>query len=610
MTKCAVVLAFLCWCPLWSWETAGLAQTGAEKTAPSQNQPADQAAAPADQPRHRLLIEALVDFPDDVLTAPVPITPQHVNAMMQRLKELGVRRVSWGYYGDGHGGFAIPTGCRDERWRNYQLTCRQLGNPLKVAVEAGHRHGLEVYAYFKPYETGPGLVLPAGSPEARQFGRLPHQGGSLGWLDPFVIRHPDLRIQHRAEGLRDPAAPPLLRKIRLTKRNAAPTRITKDHLEIWTSRDNYRYQRAQVPMEFSESVEESPREVHDQNGQVLTRKGDAVRVLTLSSLNLREKYVLVTTDFRDGPGDFSNAGTALLTALDEQGREIPGVTATGGVVWLANMIDFRNGGLMFDYGWGAQAVTLDAPNASGRAGFIAYTAGRNKHLPGALCETEPKVQKFWLSCLEEMIAAGVDGVDFREENHSTHTDFPDEYGFNPVVLKRCRGLGGSLLEDIAQVRAEAYTDFLRQCKRRLTACGKRMRYNLQLDYFRPDPPVSRLAAYPANIRFDWRRWLEEGLMDEAILRFFHLPFSAVFEDKIAQDMISVCLQRNIPICVNRYVGLAGANLPDEIQRVAQDGRFSGFIFYETCTFLKFDASGCSITSSAVQEAADRVRRAP
>ena len=402
----------------------------------------------------------------------------------------------------------------------------------------------------------------------------------------------------------------MIRAIRLTKRDAAPTRITKEHLEIWTSRDNYRYQRALVAMEFSDSIEPSSREVRDQNGRVLTRKGDPVRVLTLSGLNLKDRFVLVTTDFRDGPGDFSNAGTALLTALDEHGREIPGVTATGKTVWLANMVDFRNGGLMFDYGWGAQSVTLDAPNASGRAGFIAYSCGRNKYLPGALCETEPEVQTFWLSCLEEMIAAGVDGVDFREENHSTHTDFPGEYGFNPAVLKRCAGRRGSLLENVAQVRGEAYTDFLRQCKRRLTASGKRMRCNLQLDYLRPDPPASRLAAYPANLRFDWRRWLEEGLMDEAILRFFHLPFSALFEDKIAQDIIAVCRQRKIPICVNRYVGTAGANLPHEMDRVAQDGRFSGFIFYETCSFLKFDISGCSIAAPAVQEAAGRFQRRP
>jgi len=599
-----VIVASLCLCPSWSWELAGLAQAEAGNTVPFQERSRDEAAAPLDQPHKRFLLEALVDFPDDALGSPVPITPKHVEAMMQRLKELGVSRVSWGYYGDGHGGFAIPAACRDARWKNYELTCRQLGNPLKVAVAAGHRQGLEVYAYFKPYETGPGLVIPAGSPEARQSGRLWHQGGSLGWLDPFVIRHPDLRLQHRAEGPGNGATPPWIRTIRLTKRNDAPTRITKDHLEIWTSRDNYRYQRAQAAPEFSESVENSPREVRDQNGQILTRKGDAVRVLRLSGLNLREKYVLVTTDFQEGPGDFANAGTALLTAFDEKGREIPGVTATGKTVWLANMVNFRSGGLMFDYGWGARAITLDAPNASGRTGFIAYAAGRNKHLPGALCETEPKVQKFWLSCLEEMIAAGVDGVDFREENHSTHTDFPDEYGFNPVVLKRCEGLRGSLVENIAQARGEAYTDFLRKCKRRLSASGRRMRCNLQLDYLRPDPPASRLPAYPANIRFDWRRWLDEGLMDEAILRFFHLPISAVFEDKIAQDMIAVCHRQNIPVCLNRYVGSGGTNLPAEIHRVAQDGRFSGFILYETGAFLKFDASGgCSITSSAVQEAA-------
>jgi hypothetical protein len=602
MLRFVLLFASLCW--LWSWETAALAQANAAETDQSQKRPADEAAAPFDQQPDRFVLETLVDFPDDALASPVHVSPQHVDAMMQRLKELGVRRVSWGYYGDGHGGFAIPAGCRDERWKNYELTCRQLGNPLKVAVEAGHRHGLEVYAYFKPYETGPALVIPAGSPEARQSGRLPHQGGSLGWLDPFVIRHPDLRIQHRADGLRNSATPPLLRTIRLTKRNDAPTRITKDHLEIWTSRDNYRYQRAQVAPEFSESVENSPREVRDQNGQVLTRKGDAVRVLTLSGLKLREKYLLVTTDFHDGPADFANAGTAMLTAFDEQGREIPGVTATGKTVWLADMINFRNDGLMFDYGWGARSITLDAPNASGRTGFIAYTAGRNKYLPGALCETEPKVQKFWLSCLEEMIAAGVDGVDFREENHSTHTDFPDEYGFNPVVLKRCQGLRGSLLENIARVRGEAYTDFLRKCKRRLSACGKLMRCNLQLDYLRPDPPTTRLPAYPANLRFEWRRWLDEGLMDAAILRFFQLPFSAVFEDKIAEEMIALCRQRNIPICVNRYVAAGGANLPAEIQRVIQDGRFSGFIFYETGAFVKLDASGgCSITFPAVQEAA-------
>ena len=370
-----------------------------------------------------------------------------------------------------------------------------------------------------------------------------------------------------------------------------PLALRKKNIQIWTSPDNYRYKKAKVAFDFSESIEKSPFDVRDDSGQLVSRSGQPVRILQLSGLNLRSKYVLLTTDFSSGHGDFSNSGTALLKAMDERGQEIPGVFASGGTVWLPEMVDFRKSGLMFDYGFGSRLVTLDTPNASGRDGFVAFTAGRNSYLPGALCETEPEVQAFWFSCLDEMIAAGVDGVDFREENHSTHTDFPQEYGFNPTVLKRCSGLQGDLLENIARVRGDAYTEFLRACKQRLTRCGKRMRYHLQLDFFRPAPPAIRLLAYPANIHFDWQRWLNEGLMDEAALRFYQMPFDAIFTDTIAQSMIAMCRKGNIPLTVNRYMGQARDQLPSELHRVRKDGHFAGFIFYETQNFLRFDASG-------------------
>ena len=67
--------------------------------------------------------------------------------MMARLAELGIRRVSWDCEGDPVGGVLVPT--NNTAGKNYELTYRQLGFPLKVAVEAGHRHGLEVYGYFQ-----------------------------------------------------------------------------------------------------------------------------------------------------------------------------------------------------------------------------------------------------------------------------------------------------------------------------------------------------------------------------------------------------------------------------------------------------------------------------
>jgi len=151
-------------------------------------------------------------------------------------------------------------------------------------------------------------------------------------------------------------------------------------------------------------------------------------VLTLTGFELRDPYILFTTISRTARPDFGNISTEMLRALDAEGRDIPGVFANGSAIWLADRVDFRNWGLVFDHGWGCSPMKLDEPNQTGKQGFIAYTRGRNEYLSGALCETEPRVQEYWLSWVKEMLDDGVDGIEFRIENHSTMTEFTDEYG--------------------------------------------------------------------------------------------------------------------------------------------------------------------------------------
>jgi len=548
------------------------------------------------------ILEALVDFPDDAMKALAPITAPHIDAFMRVLSEAGVRRVSWGSYGDGHGGYLLPDGL-DEAWTCYARTLDNLGNPLRVAVEAGHRYGIEVYGYFKPYETGPAVLLPEGSPEARAHGRLWQQGGYLAWLDPFVLRHPQLRIRRHSDAAVGQQKP--VCSIRLTKRDDAPTRITAEHLQIWTSELNYRYQRLPLNLEVAETVEPSPRDVHDLDGHLVTGAGEPVRVLTLSGFCLSDRHLLVTTDFQEGPADFENTGVDLMTALDAEGKEIPGVFATGAAVWEGKRVDFREWGLIFDFGWARQLVRLDEPNeaptssmgyGSGRKGLIAFSGGRNEYLPGALCETESAVQAYWLSWVQEMIDAGVDGVDFRVENHSTHSDFAEEYGFNDVVLEGAAARNPQdPLAAVPAVRGEAYTSFLREAKALLSGHGRRMRINLNFDFFRPDPPAWRLPAYPLNMHFDWEQWVAEGLMDAAILRFYHQPFDFLFDDPVATAMIEACRQRNIPLVVNRYIN---DEYEAEFRRIRRDGRFDGFVLYETASMINWSDPGDMAITSA------------
>ena len=137
-------------------------------------------------PKREARLEALVDFPDDCIAAKQPITPANIDAMMALLRGLGVTRVAWGYYADERAGMRLPD---DAAFGNFAATYRLLGNPLKVAVEAAHRHGIELYGYFKPYETGM-VAVPEGSAEAQRWGILPRIGESVVWLDPFVAQHP------------------------------------------------------------------------------------------------------------------------------------------------------------------------------------------------------------------------------------------------------------------------------------------------------------------------------------------------------------------------------------------------------------------------------------
>ncbi len=209
------------------------------------------------------------------------------------------------------------------------------------------------------------------------------------------------------------------------------------------------------------------------------------------------------------------------------------------------------------------------------------------------------MQAFWLHCLREMIAAGVDGVDIREENHCTHTDEPEAYGFNQVVLERCRQ-GTNLREEVSRVRGEAYTDFLRQAHALLTAHGVRLRYHVNMDHFRADPPTARALAYPANIYFAWREWITQGFLDEAVLRSYHLR-TAMLDDPFGREITATCGDAGVPISFNHHVFADDPWYREEALRVAADGRFTGIILYELNNFLKTDSSGAGRFTLAVVE---------
>jgi hypothetical protein len=108
---------------------------------------------------NQFIVETLVDFVDDALSTPLTITPAHLDSLMVAFKQRGIGRVIWADYGDGHGGWFAPGGMEARALRgeiaqdqNFWGACIRtyvaLGNPLRAACDAAHRHGLELYASF------------------------------------------------------------------------------------------------------------------------------------------------------------------------------------------------------------------------------------------------------------------------------------------------------------------------------------------------------------------------------------------------------------------------------------------------------------------------------
>jgi len=141
------------------------------------------------------ILSATVDFPDDMIHG--TYTPDLLDRMMVQLKEIGVTRVYWLYYGDVDQDSYWAGNLIDNPFFPYGLrTLTNIGEPLKAAVPFAHAHGLEIYGVLKPYNGGAAGTYPEGAAESRAS-TVTRIGGPLLGAIPFVERHPDTRVRRR-----------------------------------------------------------------------------------------------------------------------------------------------------------------------------------------------------------------------------------------------------------------------------------------------------------------------------------------------------------------------------------------------------------------------------
>ena len=234
-------------------------------------------------------------------------------------------------------------------------------------------------------------------------------------------------------------------------------------------------------------------------------------------------------------------------------------------------------------------------------GVIAFAKGRNRYLSGSLCEGDPEVETYWLEWVSDCIAAGVDGLDVRISCHSSWTDSPQIYGFNPPVTaeyERRYGVNPDVEPYdpvlLGDVRGDLYDRFLRAAKTRLAAAELPLHHHIEIESFHPDASPSRVRSRPGNITFHWRRWLSTGLADETTLFGRAWPPERLLNDAFVQDVLDEVAATSVPAHLSLPVkvsGTDGGRLADQIEYTYRSGRLDGYTIYETAALYDSHQTG-------------------
>lgn len=555
------------------------------------------------------VLSVTVDFPDDVIYGPFSL--KLIDEIMCQIRYMGASRVYWLYYGDVEqdsywaGNIYIYNGI----FTYGPQTITDIGEPLKAAVPIAHRHGLEIYGVIKPYNLGMSGSHSEGSGLFDSNG-IQRIGGNVGQVIPFLEKYPHTRMKRKPYD--EPDYTNLnIDRIKLLKKDDSSTRIKAENIQIWVSNNNYEYKKIDINPTFKTSIEAAQKKTIDYYGETVTECGQPISTITLDDVNIKEKYVIVTTDFQDERGDFVNTAVSMIEPYHKS-KIIPSEIATLSTVWHSPR-NFRTGGLEFDSGFGTLQGSLDSSNkppevinnwnTHQRGGIIAVAKGKNDYLPSTPCEMYPEVQKLWDGWVDRVLATGVDGIDIRISSHGNLVDAPNEYGFDPPTIEKFIDENGYEPSDnqtdkakLSNIRGRTYTQFIMKSSNKARNLGKEFHFHMHTEAFRENPVHGQILGFPPNINFDWETWVNEKLIDGATFRTSWFEgwedpptqtanrqdLNRSLADPVAKDALAKLNQNKIPLYLNRYTGRAvGLNqYLDDYESTFNDSRFAGFDVYE------------------------------
>ena len=537
-------------------------------------------------------IAACIDFGDDVLYA--PFTAEMLELMVQRLEEVGVERIYWlntiraRDEAVGPGADAVLNRNLDE-WNTAAAelgltggygpeTIRNCYPFLPKICQAAHARGMEVYSIHKMFDLGffPSRGMP-----------------SPCVLDHFMNNHPEAMLERWKEnGIQTNRAEPV-RTIRLYKDDEKEHGLNASNISVWVSDDNKSYRR--IPpdeLQIKSTVESKSFKVHWEGGH---EKPCKVQVISIEGLDITQPYFAVATS-NAGEFTFRNRIYRLSEVLDAQGRDVavcrnlPGVPRTRAQQW-----DGRDS-FVFEGFSGTSAPTGGWLNKDfielyyaidGVDVGIAFRRGTIDFVRGTPDPLNPVVHDFWSDWIQNSLDAGADGIEIRIVHHRNIIDWAN-YGFGKLTQEAFKKRYGMELrperacrQKHMQLLGDYYTDFVRRASHMTRTAGKLFQHHVNLSM--DSAPNERAMT---NIHWDWRRWLDEGLLDAVTLK--NISPGMAFCDEVVQASQAKGVEVWACPYLNLILGMSSSwseQLTQLMGRITDMG-LDGITLYQSTSFLE------------------------
>jgi hypothetical protein len=393
--------------------------------------------------------------------------------------------------------------------------------------------------------------------------------------------------------------------IRLVKNDAKPTRIKPEHLSIWTSMTNNRFEEYKGPVSFRETSEWRP----------VYPKSKECRILHFDELDIPEghNYLLIRCSSESKGGDFVNERGSIIELETEDGISIPFIVSTGKVEFNGNPASivspldekitryFRSPEVLSVFknpdklSWHYQDfysfdenIRINVPYSIDREGYIAVACGKPEFMLGNLHPIYPEVREHWLDMIRHCLDKGADGINIRTANH-TRSPEDWEYGFNERVIEAAGGKTD--YPTIRRINGNAYTRFLQEARDLTKSRGKTFSIQLYSQMLMPDDRVGRSNYIPPNFEWQWEKWVNE-IADE-------LEFRGAWTlrpenlRQVVETFSAVTRAANKPFYFQGNMKEMSFYGPFhftkmELEKVMNDSAMQGFVLYETNLFTRLN----------------------